>query len=269
MNKELYYLSIVEPLQIPGLNNIIAVSASRGDVRSLFLKDDGTVWACGWNRYGELGDGTTTNRSVPFRINALSGIVAISASSNHSLFLKKDGTVWACGSNDSGQLGDSTAVEKHTPMQIPHLYNITAICEKGHGNSFFLKNDSTVWACGVNNGLLGDGTTTSRSYPVKLFNLCAVAKTPAIKFSMDSIYDDFNVYPIPSADKFIIDFGNAQQTENSVTIFSALGQVLYLEKAVKSRFTVDFSAKPQGIYYYRAQREEIVLKTGKMIFRSD
>jgi len=39
-----------------------------GGAYTLFLKTDGTVWATGYNGYGELGDGTTTARSTPVRI---------------------------------------------------------------------------------------------------------------------------------------------------------------------------------------------------------
>ena len=48
------------------VDNVIHISAG-GDY-SLLLRDDGTLWGCGWNRYGELGDGTTEIRLTPVRI---------------------------------------------------------------------------------------------------------------------------------------------------------------------------------------------------------
>ena len=36
---------------------------SGGFVHSLAIRADGTVWAWGWNDYGQLGDGTTTHGS--------------------------------------------------------------------------------------------------------------------------------------------------------------------------------------------------------------
>ena len=55
--------------------------------------------AWGRNNYGQLGDGTTSNRLWPVQVQGLSGVVAVAAGSGHSLALSSDGTVWAWGSN--------------------------------------------------------------------------------------------------------------------------------------------------------------------------
>ncbi|NLL12029.1 MAG: hypothetical protein GX267_01355 [Fibrobacter sp.] len=54
------------------------------------LKNDGTLWACGYNSKGQLGDGTNTNRSRPVQI--MDNVQNIAAGGSHSLILKNSGT---------------------------------------------------------------------------------------------------------------------------------------------------------------------------------
>ena len=60
----------------------------------MFLKSDSTVWTCGANSNGELGDGTTTAQNIPVQVIGLTGIVGIAGGGLHALFLKSDGTVF-------------------------------------------------------------------------------------------------------------------------------------------------------------------------------
>ncbi|MGA2380404.1 MAG: hypothetical protein ABSG85_13970 [Spirochaetia bacterium] len=46
-----------------------------GGEHTAALKGDGTVWAWGSNRYGELGDGSTVARPAPVQAAGLSGVV--------------------------------------------------------------------------------------------------------------------------------------------------------------------------------------------------
>lgn len=110
------------PVQVSGLTNIIAVSTGGyfggPNGHSLALKNDGTVWAWGYNNNGQLGDNTTAEKHIPFQVAGLSGIVAVSAGGATSMVLKNDGTIWMWGYNIFGQLGDGTTVNKLTPVQV-------------------------------------------------------------------------------------------------------------------------------------------------------
>ena len=129
---------------------------------------------CAWGRndnYGQLGDGTTTNRYTPVSVMGLSGVTAMAGGNNHSLALKSDGTVWAWGRGAWGQLGDGTGTERHIPVQATGLSGATSVAA-GWQHSLATRNDGTVWAWGYNNdGELGDGTTTDRSTPVQATGL--------------------------------------------------------------------------------------------------
>src|SRR6476620_4214429 len=106
----------VDPLQVPGLSNVLAVSG--GDRFTAMLKADGTVWTWGWNSFGQLGDGTFTDRSTPVQVVGLRNVVAIAARDYHTLAIKSDGSVWAWGSGGNGELGNSDTKDKNTPVQV-------------------------------------------------------------------------------------------------------------------------------------------------------
>jgi alpha-tubulin suppressor-like RCC1 family protein len=157
---------------VRGLTGITAISA-RG-YRTLALRNDGTVWAWGYNVGGELGDGTHTNRNVPVQVSGLTGITAISAGELHSLALRNDGTVWVWGKNYYGQFGDGTTTNSDTPVQISGLTDVKVI-SAGAFNTIALKNDGTVWAWGLNSsGQLGNGTMTDSFVPVQVSDLTDV-----------------------------------------------------------------------------------------------
>lgn len=106
--------------QIPGLNNIIGISA--GNQFSVFLKSDGTVYACGSNNYGQLGMGSSGNYfATPTLIPGIDNVTSIATGDFHTVFLKSDGTVWVCGNNTEGQLGIGGTYDVDIPTQVTGL----------------------------------------------------------------------------------------------------------------------------------------------------
>ena len=153
---------------------------STGYYHSVGLKADGTVWTWGYNGYGELGSGNTTNRPTPFSVAGLTNVVSVAAGNYHTLAVKSDGTVWAWGNNGYGQLGDGTTTGRPTPVQVIQLSNVIAVAAGQDYFSLALKSDGTVWAWGYNGyGQLGDGTTTNRTSPVQVASLSGVSQIAA------------------------------------------------------------------------------------------
>ncbi|MBF0523214.1 MAG: filamentous hemagglutinin N-terminal domain-containing protein, partial [Candidatus Omnitrophica bacterium] len=172
------------PLQVLGvagtgyLSGITAIDA--GYYNSLALKNDGTVYAWGYNSYGQLGDNTTTQRNTPVQVLGVGGIgyltniTAVSQGMYHSLALKSDGTVYAWGDGASGKLGVGTTAQSNVPVQVlgvggtGYLTGISWITGT-NSSSFAVASNGAVYAWGSNtNSTIGDGTTTQRTTPVQV-----------------------------------------------------------------------------------------------------
>jgi alpha-tubulin suppressor-like RCC1 family protein len=144
-------------------NGVTAMAA--GDQHSLILKSDGSLWGMGSNGYGELGDGTRTNRFLPEQIVS-NGVVAVAAGARHSLFVKSDGSLWAMGLNASGQLGDGTQRNAYAPLKI--VPNGVIAVSGGCAHTLFIKADGTLWGMGDNNYSELTGRSTSSAVPIQL-----------------------------------------------------------------------------------------------------
>jgi alpha-tubulin suppressor-like RCC1 family protein len=141
---------------------------------TVYLANDGTVWTWGNNGNGQLGDGTTTDRSTPMQVGNLSGVIAIAAGGSHTVALKSDGTVWTWGDNSKGQLGIGSEPQSDIPVQVSDLSGITVIAA-GDAHTLAVKNDGTAWAWGDNSrGQLGDGATVQKNKPVQVSTLTGI-----------------------------------------------------------------------------------------------
>lgn len=79
---------------------------------------DGTVQCWGLNGNGQLGDGTTTDRSTPVQVSGITTATQISLGYTHSCAILQDGTMKCWGENVFGQLGDGTNSDSATPVQV-------------------------------------------------------------------------------------------------------------------------------------------------------
>ena len=157
--------------------DITITKISAGKHFSLFLQDNGRVYSCGDNEYGQLGLNNTLNQREPRLITSLSStkITEISCGGAHSLFLDEYGNVYSCGRNNSGQLGLGSKRTEIIPKLID-TYNdaagdpitdiiITKI-SAGDQHSLFLDKDGNVYSCGLNHkGQLGYVDTGTKYIP--------------------------------------------------------------------------------------------------------
>ena len=145
-----------------------------GGAHTFILKNDGSVWGCGYNIYGQLGLSHTNDITTFTKLgtNINSEVIQIACGYNHTFIIKIDGSVWACGRNNYGQLGLNDINDRKTFTQVTKNINNDVkqiVC--GNSHTFILKNDSSVWFCGLNNyGQLGLGDNTDRKTFTQITN---------------------------------------------------------------------------------------------------
>jgi len=92
---------------------------SCGNYNGSAIKTDGTLWVWGNNSdYGQLGDGTNTNRSSPVQtIAGGNNWKSVCNGGYLNAAIKTDGTLWVWGYNGTNSLGDGTTTHRSSPVQ--------------------------------------------------------------------------------------------------------------------------------------------------------
>ncbi|MGA2150632.1 MAG: hypothetical protein ABSG48_00515 [Geobacteraceae bacterium] len=117
-------------VQVVALTGIFSQVAA-GSAHSLALRQsDGTVWAWGYNVFGQLGNGAALGSSspvnTPFQVKMsngsfLTGVTKIVAIGNHSLAVDINGQLWAWGENTFGELGLGDTTNRNLATQVPRF----------------------------------------------------------------------------------------------------------------------------------------------------
>jgi alpha-tubulin suppressor-like RCC1 family protein len=106
------------PTRIGASDTDWAVAVGAYNENGAAIKCDGTLWIWGLNTYGQLGDGTTIDKSSPVQ-TSLGGNdwKAIDLGISLSAAIKKDGTLWTWGSGANGRLGTNSTLDRSNPVQ--------------------------------------------------------------------------------------------------------------------------------------------------------
>lgn len=127
---------------------------------------EGTAYCWGLNLSGELGDGTTTTRTVPVPVAGGLHFSSVTAGAFHSCGLTPEGMAYCWGNNTEGELGDGTTTQQLTPTPVEGGLSFIALSAGFGYTCGITTGDAYCW--GYNNlGRLGDGgpEETVRSSP--------------------------------------------------------------------------------------------------------
>ena len=144
------------------------MKVASGAVHTCGINPTGGLRCWGWNLYGRLGDGTTTDRLTPTTINSGTTYTAIAAGGHHTCGITTSGGLKCWGRNEYGQLGDGTTTNRHTPTTIDAGTTYQAIAA-GVWHTCGITTSGVLKCWGWNlYGQLGDGTTTNRLTPTTI-----------------------------------------------------------------------------------------------------
>ena len=141
-----------------------------GAHHTLAIKQNGSLWAWGYNLYGQLGDSTNSNHNYPIKIGIENSWDVVQTGFYFSIGKKTNGTIWSWGANSIGQLGNGTYVDKNIPTQIGADSNwLKIFSSSSSSHSFAIKTNGTLWGWGSNSyGEVGNGTSLNVISPVQI-----------------------------------------------------------------------------------------------------
>jgi alpha-tubulin suppressor-like RCC1 family protein len=237
------------PMEVHGPGNIGYFNSVKavmgGEIHNVALKSDGTVWAWGWNAFGQLGNGTTSDSWTPTQAGLtanppLTNVTMLGGRPYFTLAVKTDGSIWAWGMNQFGQMGNGTVTPfSSPPVSVPGmvtnswpggLINSPRQVTCGYQFGAALLTNGTVWTWGSGtHGELGQGAVTTSYYPAQVSGLTNITAISAGWFHILALKSDGTVWDWGNntsgelGDGTVINRSNAVQVLNVSNIVSVTG----------------------------------------------
>lgn len=183
-----------------GFNNVLAISIydndnggtsvatsgirykkiDMGGNHACAVLESGAVKCWGYNIYGQLGDGTTTNSKTPVDVMGVNDAIDVSVGVNHSCILTSSGAVKCWGYNGYGNLGDGTTVNKSSVVSSLNVTSGIIKIQSSDSNVCALSNTGALWCWGYGGQYQHGFNTGTVSTPTQVTGFNA----PVVQFAL-------------------------------------------------------------------------------------
>ena len=188
------------------------------------LKEDGSIWSWGWNSYGQIGNGSTTNALSPVQPKLNSETLVIdeievydigTAGGTHYI-LDSQNKIYAVGQNGLGQVGDNTTTNRTYYVEVKGKYGenlsdkfvklSSSIARTDNvtdtGNAYFIREDGSLFGVGKNTTYQLLGKMTDNLKSAKPLNISYMEITDRINYIKigetkkltTDVVENFNMY---------------------------------------------------------------------------
>jgi alpha-tubulin suppressor-like RCC1 family protein len=201
------------------LSGVSAVAA--GPMFTCAVLNTGGLRCWGNDEFGQLGDGTTTTKTiVPPATDLVDHVVSVGAGYGHICVLRDDSGVRCWGKNDFGQLGDATRTNRLLPPDTDVITGALALAVGGDHTCVLLRDGSVVCWGSNSAGQVGDGTLDDRLSPASAavgdavavsagsYHTCALLRSGKVKCWGDNWFGSVGIGSKTEAQALPVDVGS-------------------------------------------------------------
>lgn len=208
------------PIQVGTATNWSKIAG--GNVHSVAVKTDGTLWAWGGNTVGQVGNGNTTDVLTPTQIGTANNWTDVSAGLAHTIALQSNGSIWTCGLNNTGQTGSASININPNPIlnAVSTTNSIISISAGAHHNNL-IDNQNNLVSFGSNlSGQFGNGNNTGNNIPL---NYISCQNLSVIN---QHINPKIVLFPNPASEFILLEGPESTMASFSYQIFDMAGKIV-------------------------------------------